>query len=151
MNGVTTMGQVSHFYSCMKLAEQAAVPKHFKISPNQLAGFIKFLTDIRNTCAHGNRIYTSNRAERSQILIPNTKVHTELGIPRNNAGNYIYGKSDFLAILITLKYLSSKKEFGMIKKHLKKYYNRMSEQIPDAILANIHLEMGLPMNYLYKL
>lgn len=151
LNGVTTMGQVSKFYSCMKLAEQTAVARHFKISPNQMSGFIKFLTDIRNTCAHGSRIYTSNKAAVHQILIPDTRVHTELEIPRNNAGNYIYGKSDFLAILIMLKYLSAKKDFGIIKKHLKKYYDRMAVQIPDTILANIHLEMGLPMNYLYKL
>ncbi len=151
LNNVTTIGEVAHFYSCMKIEEQAAIASHFKISAGQMDGFIKFISDIRNTCAHGSRIYTSNKAKRFQLLIPDTKVHDSLGIPRNNTGNYIRGKTDVLAILIVLKYFSKKKDFGMLKKHLKKCYDRMAGKIPEQILYSINKEMGFPMMYLPKL
>ena len=151
LNSVTSFGQVAHFFSCMKVSEQTAVASHFKLSANQLDGFIYFLSDIRNTCAHGSRIYTPNKAYRFQRLIPDTKIHSELEIPQNNAGNYIRGKTDILAILITLKVFSKKTDFGTLKKHLRKIYAEMESEIPEEILHNINQEMGFPMTYLPKL
>ena len=151
LNSVTSFGQVAHFYSCMKVNEQSSIAKHFKLSANQLDGFIYFLSDIRNTCAHGSRIYMPNKTYKFQRLIPDTKIHAELEIPQNNAQNYIRGKTDVLAVLITLKVFSKKSDFGMLKKHLKKHYARMKAQIPKEILHDINQEMGFPMTYLSKL
>jgi hypothetical protein len=151
LNSVTSFGQVAHFYSCMKVNEQSSIAKHFKLSANQLDGFIYFLSDIRNTCAHGSRIYMPNKKYKFQRLIPDTKIHAELEIPQNNAQNYIRGKTDVLAILITLKVFSKKSDFRMLKKHLKKHYARMEAQIPKEILHDINQEMGFPMTYLSKL
>lgn len=151
LNNVLTIGQVAHFYSCMNFKEQAAIAKHFKMNAGQLNGFINFIAEKRNTCAHGSRIYTSNNSKNFQRLIPNTKIHTLLGIQKNKSGNYIIGKTDVLAILITLKYFSKKSDFKILKKHFKKSYLYMQKQIPQHILNNIHQEMGLPMNYLQKL
>lgn len=151
LNSILSFGQVAHFYSCMNLDEQKSVAEHFKLSPGQLDGFIYFLSDMRNTCAHGSRIYTSNKIGRFQKIIPDTLVHRHLGISRTDAGNYLIGKTDVLAILITLKYFSAKSDFGIVKKHFKKYYTKMASQIPEPILQNIHNEMGCPMNYLNRL
>ncbi len=107
--------------------------------------------DIRNTCAHGGRIYTSNTARHFQKLIPDTEIHRQLFIPQNSTGNYIIGKTDVLAILITLKCFSSKSDFRVIKKTFKKAYAKMGCQIPTPVLANIDQEMGLPMEYLQML
>lgn len=135
----------------MNFKEQAAIAKHFKMNAGQLNGFINFIAEKRNTCAHGSRIYTSNNSKNFQRLIPNTKIHTLLGIQKNKSGNYIIGKTDVLAILITLKYFSKKSDFKILKKHFRKSYLYMQKQIPQYILNNIHQEMGLPMNYLQKL
>lgn len=151
LNNVLTIGQVAHFDSCMNFKEQAAIAKHFKMNAGQLNGFINFIAEKRNTCAHGSRIYTSNNSKNFQRLILNTKIHTLLGIQKNKSGNYIIGKTDVLAILITLKYFSQKSDFKILKKHFRKSYLYMQKQIPQHILNNIHQEMGLPMNYLQKL
>lgn len=151
LNNVASFGQVAHFYSCMKLDEQAAIAKNFKLSPGQLDGFIYFLSDIRNTCAHGSRIYTPNTARSYQRLIPDTQTHSQLNIPKNPTGNYIYGKTDVLAMLITLKHFSKKSDFGILKKHIRKCYAKMQKIIPQPILDNINREMGFPMDYLQLL
>ena len=49
-----------------------------------------FTSDIRNTCAHGSRIYMPNKTYKFQRLIPDTKIHVELEIPRNPVrGRYL--------------------------------------------------------------
>lgn len=148
LNNVLTFGRIAHFYSCMKLNEQQAVAKHFRMSAGELDGFIYFLGSLRNACAHGSRIYTSNTAKKFQKIIPDTKIHASLDIPKNSTGNYIAGKSDVLAMLITLKYFSRKSDFNAIKKKFCKAYHEMESMIPPSILENIHQEMGCPMLYL---
>ena len=90
------------------------------MNAGQLNGFINFIAEKRNICAHGSRIYTSNNAKKFQRLIPDTKMHELLNIQKNNAGNYIIGKTDVLAILITLKYFSKKSDFKILKNTLEK-------------------------------
>lgn len=151
LNSVLSFGTVARFYSCMNLSEQEAVAKHFKMSAGQLDGFIYFLGDTRNTCAHGSRVYTANRAQHHQKFIPDMPVHVQLNIQRSSTGNYIQGKTDVLAILITLKYFSTKSGFGTTKKRFKKYYMQMKPLIPPVILDNINQEMGCPIDYLSQL
>lgn len=148
LNSVLTFGRIAHFYSCMNLEEQQAIAKHFNMSASELDGFIYFLNDLRNTCAHGSRIYTTNTAKKYQKIIPDTRIHDLLKIPKNNTGNYISGKTDVLAIFITLKYFSKKSDFRIIKKKFRKAYQKMASIVPASVLKNINQEMGFPATYL---
>lgn len=148
LHSVMSFGRIAHFYSCMELAEQQAVAAHFDMSAGALDGFMYFLDDFRNTCAHGARIYTANKFRRFQKLIPDTNIHIALGIPRNNAGNYITGKCDVLAMLITLKCFLPKREFAQTKKRFKKYHKKAEVSIPQNIMQLIDNEMGITANYL---
>lgn len=52
-----TFGMVSSLYSSMKRADQKAVAATFNTKPNYLNSWILSLVELRNICAHSNRIY----------------------------------------------------------------------------------------------
>ena len=143
LNSAISFGRIAHFYSCMKLSEQQAVAQHFKMSARTLDGFIYFLDDFRNACAHGNRMYTSNKRSGHQKFIPDTVEHEKMGIPRNQEGNYISGKTDVLAKLIALKYFSKSPDFRTLKRRFQAGHKKLEKIIPASILMNIDAEMGI--------
>lgn len=83
LNTVISFGRVAHFYSCMKLSDQQNVSKHFCISASELSGFMYFLDDLRNVCAHGGRIYTPNKGASYLKFIPDTPHHASPRLTRN--------------------------------------------------------------------
>lgn len=141
--GVLSFGRIAHFYSCMKLEDQQKVSAHFDMSAKTLDGFFYFLDSCRNTCAHGNRIYTSNIDKKFQHFIPDTKIHCDLQIPKNKSGNYLHGKTDILAMLISFKIFLCKSDFSQLKKKFKKAHKNIEKVIPEHVLANIDKEMGI--------
>lgn len=151
LNSVLSFGRIAHFYSCMNLNEQQAVSNHFSMSASTLDGFMYFLDDFRNTCAHGARVYTSDKTAPFQRLAPDTLIHQSLGIPKNSAGNYVMGKTDVLAKLISLKCFLGKSDFRQTKKRFKKYYQKLETSIPNPILQRIDREMGMLHNHLPQL
>ena len=151
LNTVATFGRVAHFYSCMQIKDKQKVSQHFHISYSALDGFVHFLDDIRNVCAHGGRIYTPNKVAAHLKFIPNTSYHSTLKIPQNSSGNYIYGKSDVMAIFIAFKIFLKKSDFNKIKKLFLTSKNSLSKQIPSKIMVNIEKEMGFPSKYLQYL
>ena len=138
-----SFGRIAHFYSCMKLEDQQKVSAHFDMSAKILDGFFYFLDSCRNTCAHGNRIYTSNIDKKFQHFIPDTKIHCDLQIPKNKSGNYLHGKTDILAMLISFKIFLCKSDFSQLKKKFKKAHKHIEKVIPEHVLANIDKEMGI--------
>ncbi len=143
LNSVISFGRTAHFYSCMKLSEQQAIAKHFKMSARALDSFIYFLDDFRNACAHGSRMYTSNKRSGHQKFIPDTVEHEKMGIPRNQEGNYISGKTDVLAKLIALKYFSKRLDFRMLKRKFQASHKALENIVSAPILLKIDTEMGI--------
>lgn len=143
LNSVLSFGKIAHFYSCMYLDEQQAVAQQFKMSAKCLDGFIYYLGDIRNTCAHGGRVYTPNKSSYYRKNIPDTSLHKLMAIPRNGAGNYIAGKNDILAAMISFKYFLGKAEFRILKKKLKRAHDALKKSIPVEILSKVDSELGL--------
>ena len=151
LNTVLSFGRVAHFYSCMQLFDQQKVSQHFNISASELSGFMYFLDDLRNVCAHGGRIYTPNNVASYLKFIPDVSHHKALNIPRNPSGNYIYGKSDTMAALIAFKIFLKKSDFTKTKKTFLLKETALSRQLPESIMLNIEKEMGFPQKYLPNL
>ncbi len=143
LNSVISFGRIAHFYSCMYLAEQQAVAYHFKMPASTMDGFIYFLNDFRNACAHGNRMYTSDSQPLFRKFIPDTPIHAQLDIPRNQQGNYIAGKSDMLAKLIAMRYFMGTADFRRLKNRFRKAHRRMAAIVPLEVLKQIDTGMGL--------
>lgn len=144
LTNILTFGRVNTFYSRMKLPDQQAIAAHFNLSASVFEGFIRFISDFRNKCAHGERLYTAkNTGETKLKIIPNTTYHILFSIPKNSTGNYIAGKTDILALLISLKLFLPSAEFLKVLKSFQAETNRLRAKIPPAIMANIESEMGI--------
>ena len=60
LNNILTFGTISKFYSLLKQKDQTKISREFKIQPHDLENFLKYLSPIRNFCAHGNRLFCYN-------------------------------------------------------------------------------------------
>jgi len=139
-----TFGTISKMYSLSKSEIQSSISQNFEgIHEKQLGQILQVLTTYRNVCAHGDRLF-SYRCARNEI--PDLPLHKKLSIPQKGT-QYLNGKRDYFAVVISLRYLLSTDEFVLYKRQLVKL-------IGDAVLskgqisqAKILEMMGLPENW----
>lgn len=151
-NSILSFGTIQHFYASLKLPDQQNISFHFNLPASDLNGFLGFLKAFRNICAHGGRIYTSNYSA-SQYgpwlkFIPDTQYHVALCLPRNASGNFLYGKSDVLALLIAFRIFLKRSDFTHIRKVFQQKYQILQKIVPASIMTSIDKEMGYPYHLL---
>ena len=112
-----TFGKLNSFYACMLAKEKEEVANSFSLSAADFKSMIDFIADLRNKCAHGERIYCHSKDQRVPRPIPDTPHHKTLTIPRNRKG-YKYGKCDILALLIAMKYFLHPDRFDKLIYHI---------------------------------
>lgn len=99
------------------------------------------LTKFRNACAHGERLFTY----KTKDTIPDLIIHSKLCLSKKG-NQYIFGKNDLFAVVISLRYLLPPSIFSEYKQAMKKLidkYLKMSSIAADDFLK----EMGFPMNW----
>lgn len=112
-NGVT-FGSLSKFYGFTTQDIQSKVAKNFdKVNQKQLEQYLSVITKYRNVCAHGERLFSY----QTRNDIPDTALHAKLGIPKNGS-QYIMGKHDLFAVVITFRYLLPSEDFTRFKASL---------------------------------
>lgn len=141
-NGVT-FGALSKFYALMTQDLKAKVSKNFdSVNEKQLEQFLSVITKFRNVCAHNERLYSY----RTKDDIPDTAIHKKLNIARKGT-NYIYGKRDLFALVISFRYLLPDNDFvkfvAAFKRILKYYLDSQNSISEDELL---HC-MGFPLNW----
>ncbi len=139
-----TFGNTAVFYKLMKRAEQERVSANFKITPEQLLNMLEVIVSFRNIVAHGERTYC--------VRLPKARLSTALPIAqkllifKNDAGESMYGKSDFLALLIACKYLLPPFEFAGMMEEFEAYLEELKTKLPAEQFAKIKQDMGLKTN-----
>lgn len=142
-SNVLTFGQISKMYQYATTDIRSQISKTFNgISEKQLHQFITIAARCRNVCAHGERLYSFQINES----IPDTLLHQKLQIKKKK-NNYIYGKKDLFAVVITLKYLISHEDFKNLKANLSKLINNVLSQCPHLTKNKLLSEMGFPENW----
>ena len=142
LNNVLTFGTLSNLYRILKQPDRQAISREFGITDELLIGILRYLTDIRNISAHGNRLYCM----RTKKPLPNTPVHSNLCI-NSSLGEYDYGKRDLYAALIALKYLISKNEFNKLICELKINVNELNNHLHTISIGEVLEEMGFPKRW----
>lgn len=138
-----TLGAVSKFYQFSKPSMQTKICKDFKnLNEVQLEQIMSVMTKFRNVCAHGERLFSY----RTHDSIGDLLLHKRLGIPKHN-NYYIYGKNDLFAIVISLRYVLSKKDFLEFKKELDKTIKKLLKNVSCLNETEILKEMGFPNNW----
>ena len=78
--------------------------------------------------------------------IPNTALHAKLAIPQNGA-QYISGKHDLFALVISFRYLLSNDDFKKFKASLSRILKHYIESTSAMTEAELYKFMGFPTNW----
>ncbi len=140
---VLSFGIVCELYSILKPEDQVEVASIFGVPTRYMESFLPLLANYRNLCAHEDIVY-DHRTER---VIANTEYHNAMDIPRMN-DEYIYGKDDIFAVIITLKYMLKEDDFHMMMKEMEYEIEKLDGKIDSIPLDKILDKMGFPSNYM---
>ena len=137
-----TFGNVSKMYWVLSQNIQIGISKNYTfLNEKQLGQVTKVLAKFRNVCAHGERLFSYKTVDS----IPNLLIHEKLNIPQKGS-QYIYGKNDLFAVVISLRYMLPCDLFTEYKRELSKLINSYIKisTIPVEEFLN---EMGFPINW----
>lgn len=139
-----TFGTVSKMYSLCTQDVQAAISIEFPgVTAHQLEGMLDFLTQIRNVCAHNERLYDYSNKKRA---IPALPLHTKLKIPKKKT-YYKRGQYDLFAAVICLRYLLSADEFKNFVEILDEQVTTLCSKTKQIHTSQILSRMGFPVNW----
>jgi len=138
-----TFGSLSKFYALTTSDIQVKISKNFaSVNEKQLEQYLSVITKFRNVCAHNERLFSY----KTRNDIPDTVLHRKLNIPRQGS-QFIYGKKDLFAIVISFRYLLSPEDFRKFKQSLAKiirHYFNSSSALTENSLYKL---MGFPPNW----
>ena len=138
-----TLGQTSKMYSFMLPSIKSKVSVHYgNITEKELIQYLKVLTVFRNICAHNERLFSFE----TRFEIPDTALHKKMEISQKGT-QYLYGKHDMFALLITFRYLLDKDDFKSLKKELTKLINRFCTATSPAQKNRLLQAMHFPSNW----
>ena len=119
-----TFGMLSSLYSIMNSEDQKAVAKQYGTDPYHLVSWFLSLVELRNLCAHYNRVY-------NMPLKQTAKLYRE---------HQRYQCNRLFPILLVIKRMTSK------TKHWNAFLSRLLELIKQYPVANLSF-MGFPANW----
>ncbi len=146
-----TMGVIRDLFYIMKPNDQNVIvdsllEKEFERKPVKKAKImIALFADMRNMCAHDEKLigYVHER-----ITIPVLPEHSVVECKKNSAGDIIQGRSDILALFISMKYFVNKTMFNDFIQNISSCINSCYKKISHCISKNEFLDyIGLPENY----
>lgn len=142
MNALT-FGQVSKIYQYIPNDIQSKISRKFpQVSERELHQFLTVIARCRNTCAHGERLFSFHIRE----TIPNTSLHKKLEISQRN-GQYTFGKQDLFSVVIALCYLIKFDEFKQFMSQLSSLIVKVLQNCPHLSEEQLLKQMGFPRNW----
>lgn len=139
-----TLGSVSKMYSFLPQSIQSKVAMEFKhVNENDLERMLDLLSRVRNVCAHNERLFDYRYYKGA---INDTFIHSHLNL-RQNKGQYVQGKSDLFAVLISLKYLIDNNKFEQISDSINDCINKLFRNTRQIQRLQLYKFMGFPNNW----
>lgn len=156
LNTVISFGTMSKMYDLLTddLKKNIAKKIHPDLTPAEMSSMLYFLTDIRNKCAHNNRLYSHQLDQRSMRIhrIHQLHIHEILKIPRTKSGVYQCGQDDILAVFISFSIFFHQFHFQSINYELfNQQLQKLEAQISPDVLSYIRRVTGLHEEYLDRL
>lgn len=139
---VLSFGIMAEFYDILKYEDQAEISKFYNVAPEILGTYLSLLSNFRNVCAHEDILYD----HRTQRVIPDSKFHRLLNIPKDEDG-YIYGKNDLFSLVIMLKVMLSKDDFDEMIIEISREVENLDKIVNTVPLDTILNRIGFPNNW----
>lgn len=138
-----TFGTLSKMYMLLTQDIQISVSSNFSgVNESQLSKILSILSKYRNVCAHNERLFT----HKVQESIPDMLLHRKLCI-RKKGAQYINGKSDLFAVVISFRYLLPREDFLQFKKELVGLIEVFKKAQTAIREEELLFEMGFPLNW----
>lgn len=133
-----TFGTISKMFMFSQNRLQSQIAKNFpNIYPPELSSMLSFLTNFRNVCAHGERLYNY----KTRNAIPYMPVHKFFSTSVTG------GKNDFFSVLVCLKYLSQRNDFIAFITALEEILDYNKTCLGKKYLNEVLNQMGFPSNW----
>ena len=133
----------SKMYALSQSKIQAAISKEFVgVREKQLGSMLEVLTKFRNVCAHNERLFSYN----TKNDISDLPLHKKMQIPQNGQ-QYIYGKHDYFALVLSFRYLLPNKDFLTYKAQLAKLIDKADRENRQLAGTDLLRLMGFPENW----
>ena len=139
---ILSFGKVSKFYSFMKQKEQNNISRKFNIQSETLKVYLINLGNVRNICAHDEKLYDIRLKNRINI----TDFHRKLELKRKN-NKTTYATRDLFSVIIILKILLEKDVFNEFYNSIIKTIKILDNQLSTIKIDKILYKMGFPKNY----
>ena len=144
LSSALSFGTVSIMYKCAKPQVQSSISKEFpQLNERQLEQILQVLTNFRNVCAHGDRLFSYRCAKQD---IPDLPLHAKLHIPQKGT-HYLMGKRDYFAVVLALRYMLPNEEFLAYKQQLSLLIDRAAKHNTQMQRSELLRHMGLPENW----
>lgn len=157
LNTILSFGKMANFYDLLEddLKKRIAKSINPRLTPTILSSILYYLTDIRNKCAHNNRLYIhkiDQRATRVSV-IPQLSIHKILNIRKiSGNGSYEHGQDDILAALIGMIFFFGKSHvYGLNYDGIDQSLSALSNDVSPDVEKFVRDVTGLHHEYLVKL
>lgn len=139
---ILSFGKVSKFYSLMKQKEQNNISRKFKGQSENLKVYLINLGNIRNICAHDEKLYDVVLTKRINI----TEYHKKLELISKD-GKTAHATRDLFSIVIILKILLKKEEFNKFYTIIIEEIKALEKELYTISINKVLNKMGFPKNY----
>ena len=145
---ILSFGKVSKFYSFMKQKEQNNISRKFNIQSEALKVYLINLGNVRNICAHDEKLYDIRLKNRINI----TDYHRQLKLTIKD-NKTAYATRDLFSVIIILKILLEKEIFNEFYSNIIEKIEKLETQFFTIKIDKVLYKMGFPKNYknLFKL
>jgi len=115
-----------------------------KVNSADVANMLRLLVRVRNICCHDDILLTFID---DKLGIKTTKYHNFFNLKKDKNNNIIQGKKDLFAILIIIKFFSSKESFNILINNLSMLIKEYDKQISSLSRNQLLSIMHLPNNF----
>ena len=136
-----SFGNVSKFLRLMKAEDKQKIAAEYGVSAKTLCNMTEIAVCFRNIAAHGERVYCAKLP--SVRLTDKLPVFHALQLPRKQDGEYKFGRQDFMAFLIVVKYLLPANEFSDCLKRVRAEVDKLAAVLPAAAMNKVYAASGL--------
>lgn len=138
-------GTVRTFYSCLEDSLAFDIANYYSINKTELISFLSNINMYRNVCAHDNRIMRY-MIFKKEFSISNTKIHSNMNLNTDSKNEYIVGKRDLFALLISFKYLLREEIFTAFFNKINSLFQELKSKLNTIPIEDIYKEYRLPLN-----
>lgn len=129
---ILTFGVISSYYGLLKQSDRQMIAKKFKISDALLKQILKCLTNVRNICAHNDRLF----CYRDKYTLKFKEIDTNYVIKDNLTNLYM--------MIRAMQIILDKRQYNSLVKAIEKEIKKLDNKLNSVDIKNILRIMGYP-------